>query len=575
MKNKNKNKNKMGGLLPTTTNRGPLSSRRISHSGNNRDCKLSTGLARHRPHNSLGRFRCQRQQRFVVLSSILLFSFTFWLLLYTPRYELVNEISFAVKDLNELAYGTVIRPAYYNLVEVFDTCTAVGMQEVEIVDKGTEVMEGEGQSWNHIDQSSGDACAYRLTRGDQLPVLMAGGDEGGRGTLGAAGGLGLPKIFIFEPEVNAYAREESRCEEQFFTEALRSNVTGTLVSEVWQADRIYVSFLAQCFPNGDMDKEKLLRDRRENRNHFTKDMPRRRLAKATPLNLLWEEVRHADEVRNRLEDTFIYSERHWTKRTGFATPIRDVLRDFPFTILSPEVTNLQVREAKSADNLEWLSKHIVMPQPPLVAWPLEGAVSPEGRPHKFCFSGTQINNERRILSDALEKRNDSSVVAGCRRDRKSLQHHLRNNKYSASQQYRKCEMCLVPHGDSLSDRRLFDAMASGCVPVVTPIMRPLPFAMTEEVDYKSAALFLKEPKTLNDLEEQLNKIKNAMSPEKLAMYRENSVRIAQKLSFSECGGQAGLVLTLKQLQIQREEREKGIPPRDLTSVLLYFDNSVL
>ena len=143
-----KNQQKMGGLLPTTTNRGPLSSRRTSHSGNNRDCKLSTGgAAKHRSHNSLGRFRCQRQQRFVVLSSLLLFSFTFWLLLYTPRYELVNEISFAVKDLNELAYGSVIRPAYYNLVEVFDTCTAVGMHEVEIVDKGTEVVEGEGLAY--------------------------------------------------------------------------------------------------------------------------------------------------------------------------------------------------------------------------------------------------------------------------------------------------------------------------------------------------------------------------------------------------------------------------------------------
>ena len=148
--------------------------------------------------------------------------------------------------------------------------------------------------------------------------------------------------------------------------------------------------------------------------------------------------------------------------------------------------------------------------------------------------------------------------------------HERNNKFSATQQYRRCEMCLVPHGDSLSDRRLFDAMASGCVPVVTPLMRPLPFAMTNEVDYGSAALFLRENMREEELESELNDLAQrfATFPEELQMLRENSVRIARKLSYSECGDQAGLVLTLNQLRVQRDLQNQGTTPYDLVSLLM-------
>ena len=41
-----------------------------------------------------------------------------------------------------------------------------------------------------------------------------------------------------------------------------------------------------------------------------------------------------------------------------------MLRNYPFTILSPEVTNLQAEEARRKDNWRWLRRHVVVPQPP-------------------------------------------------------------------------------------------------------------------------------------------------------------------------------------------------------------------
>lgn len=515
--------------------------------------------------SALVRLRCQCQQRPVFWSfmSLLICAFTTWLLVISvPTY--VGEVRAVVKDLNELAYGNIIRPTYYHVIEAFDTCESMGMVEVEALGEGEEVVQGEGQSWNHVGHSSGKACAYRMSREEQLPELTS--EQSGYWERAK----GLPKIYVYRPEVNAYAKKENRCEEQFFTSAILSNTTGTLVPRAEDADRIYVAFLAQCFPNQEMDLEGVVQDHKRKRDHFTKGIRVHKLRKMTPFELLWEEVKGRDEIKDRLEDVFIFSERHWTKRTGFGEPIRNILKDYPFTILSPEVTNLKASEALSEENQDWLARHVVMPQPPLVAWPLDGATRPQGRPYKFCFSGTQINNERRVLSDVLNRRNDSMVVAGCRRDRENLQHHLRNNKFSATQQYRRCEMCLVPHGDSLSDRRLFDAMASGCVPVVTPLMRPLPFAMTNEVDYGSAALFLRENMREEELESELNDLAQrfATFPEELQMLRENSVRIARKLSYSECGDQAGLVLTLNQLRVQRDLQNQGTTPYDLVSLLM-------
>ena len=427
-----------------------------------------------------------------------------------------------------------------NVQDVINRCKAVGLEGVQGT-KDASVVQGEGQSWNHVAQSSGSACSYFLSRKEQLPNTDV---------------HDLPRIFMYEPAVNAYAKPNLHCEEQFFAGMIRANITGTLVDRIEDADRIYVSFYAQCFPNQEMNTDALVK----------RGGVSRKLLDRAPFELLWEELREHRDLKHRLRDVFIFSERHWTKRTGFGMPIRHLLKDYPFTVLSPEVTNLQAREMTKR-NLPWLSRHVVIPQPPLVAWPLRDAKEIENRPHKFCFSGTQINRERRVLSAVLSQRNDSYVVAGCRLDRKKMQHHLRNNKFSASQQYRACQMCIIPLGDSLSDRRLFDAMASGCVPVVTQKMRPLPFSgISPDMDYRKAIIKLHPSGTQKDLKRQLETFES-LSARDMASYREASVSIAEKLSYSECGGHSGLVLTLAQLKVQRDLEERGKLPRDLSSLL--------
>ena len=436
------------------------------------------------------------------------------------------------------------------MVDLIDGCRAVGLEDVTDTTRAKTkatipevVVQGEGQSWNHLGNASGAACPYSVGRTKQLSFVKL--DM-------------LPRVFMYEPAVNDYASQDIHCEEQYFAGLMRANVTGTLVDTVSEADRIYVSFYAQCFPNQEMGKSQVdLGGRKAGRGVGLQ---------VSPFDMLWQELQEHHEIKTRLNDVFIFSERHWTKKTGFGMPIRQLLKNYPFTILSPEVTNLQQSEIRSMQNLAWLSKHVVIPQPPLVAWPLVDATDPQDRPYKFCFSGTQINKERRILSSVLSQRNDSYTVAGCRKDRKNMQHHLRNNKFSATQQYRSCQMCLIPLGDSLSDRRLFDAMSSGCIPLVTQKMRPLPYASTREVDYRSAIFTLHHRGTEKSIKAQLHRFEH-LTPEDLKAQREASVSIAKKLSYSDCGGHTGLVLSLYQLQVQRDLVRQGRMPIDLYSLV--------
>lgn len=152
--------------------------------------------------------------------------------------------------------------------------------------------------------------------------------------------------------------------------------------------------------------------------------------------------------------------------------MREILKKYEFTILSPEVTNLKFSEIQTGTN--WLYKHIVVPQVPLLSWTLPDALSPSHREYKFCFMGTLINKERRGLVDVMLKRKDSLVITACRNERVNLNRRLRKRNASTVL-YRHCEMCMIPLGDSLSDRRLFDAANAGCIPIITNDLRPLPF----------------------------------------------------------------------------------------------------
>jgi hypothetical protein len=57
---------------------------------------------------------------------------------------------------------------------------------------------------------------------------------------------------------------------------------------------------------------------------------------------------------------------------------------------------------------------------------------------------------------------------------------------ASAEVYSQCEFCPLPKVDYLSDRRFFDAMRTGCLPVLYERLRPLPFV--HWVDYFSWAL---------------------------------------------------------------------------------------
>merc|ERR1711953_917273 len=59
------------------------------------------------------------------------------------------------------------------------------------------------------------------------------------------------------------------------------------------------------------------------------------------------------------------------------------------------------------------------------------------------------------------------------------------------QTYLESKFCIVPEGDTPTSRRLFDALAAGCIPIifgrVDKVSRSLPFSAT--IDWPSVVLF--------------------------------------------------------------------------------------
>ena len=294
--------------------------------------------------------------------------------------------------------------------------------------------------------------------------------------------------------------------------------------------------------------------------------------KSTGIDRLYKELKNSEIGRaNRMHDVFIYSHRHYTQRTGFGLSMREILKTYEFTVLSPEVTNLSPAEVDAGAS--WLYKHIVVPQVPLLAWSLPDALSASHREWKFCFMGTStLNEERRAMVEVMLSREDSLVVTACRNERMGLNRRLRKRNASTIL-YRHCEMCLIPLGDSLSDRRLFDAANAGCVPVVSQPLRPLPFPQAAGkkgdsggasnptngryvggIDWESSVLRMPIADStaigMRGLDERLDELAS-MPASKMMYYRSKVLTAASKFSFSPCGGYSGLLLTLQRLNQQR------------------------
>ncbi|GJP70224.1 hypothetical protein CLOP_g1189 [Closterium sp. NIES-67] len=138
-------------------------------------------------------------------------------------------------------------------------------------------------------------------------------------------------------------------------------------------------------------------------------------------------------------------------------------------------------------------KDVIIPYVPVVEPYLDDPGSWSDRGTVLYFRGsTQVFNNGRALRRGLAKlfeapqgmqgavfeaadREDASQVTVA--DVAAMQHAMRRSRF-----------CLVPEGNTVSSSRLFNAMASGCIPVVVSDSITLPFE--DAIDFTRFALFV-------------------------------------------------------------------------------------
>eukprot|EP00899_Mesostigma_viride_P026806 jgi/Mesvir1/730/Mv17337-RA.2 len=164
------------------------------------------------------------------------------------------------------------------------------------------------------------------------------------------------------------------------------------------------------------------------------------------------------------------------------------------------------------------------------------------RPFVFAFVGGVMNDERRAISASLSRRNDSFLRAWCRARRtNAARTELLTSVYSSA------DFCILARGDSRSDSRLFDALRSGCIPVLTDRLRLLPFASA--VDYGAAVVWVSSPTHADTMSADLDRLA-AMPREEVARRRLAAVRIAQAVAMEDCGYAGGLHLAMDELAMR-------------------------
>lgn len=333
--------------------------------------------------------------------------------------------------------------------------------------------------------------------------------------------LSIPRIYIAEAEVAAAMATygcTSSCGatlEPFYA-WIAENRTGTVVTSPAAADVVVIPYPQTCAGC-----------QRDTRGSF---------------ETVWQAVRH---LHSRFATLCI---RPWMERTHFGMESREFFRRYPqVTLWSPEIKNVRLKELQ--DTLPRFSQHIVVPQAPLEVLVYDAPQRRDWpRPYTFCFQGTILNEQRATLARVLGRRSDSYVRAMCRRDRETT--HAAMAPSSSAEVYAQCKFCPMPMGDSLSDTRFFDAMRTGCLPIIFERLRPLPFA--HWLDYFSWSLLQTrhDEAALTAAFERL-----ARMPEHERIQRRASMLdTARQLSFSRCQGRPGLTYALAALNLPMEAR---------------------
>ncbi|KAI8802429.1 exostosin family-domain-containing protein [Cladochytrium replicatum] len=91
--------------------------------------------------------------------------------------------------------------------------------------------------------------------------------------------------------------------------------------------------------------------------------------------------------------------------------------------------------------------------------------------------------------------------------------------------------CLHVRGDSPTSRRLFDAIAAGCIPIIIAnhIDKHLPFPL--DIPYEKFALRIDETLSGKGMEMNLRKVLNETSEKKLVEMQKVLLRVRQKIAF--------------------------------------------
>lgn len=322
-----------------------------------------------------------------------------------------------------------------------------------------------------------------------------------------------PKLYIAYEVWSVLNQSEAECPvgspsltERSLLFMLHKNVTNSIVKRPEDADWIFIPYLSQIDCGHDV----------------MNSYPR---------------FQHAfDAVRHLGRRFIVYTARPWNARTMVHLETEEMLKRFKSLVVwSPEVRT--INKWSLGTHEMWLARHVVVPQPPLEFEINDPAFKPSWqRKFEFCFQGTQINYQRIVTAKVLANRNDSFVYAGCRRQRKSM---AASQLASASSRslYSQCEFCIMPMGDSLSDKRLFDAMMSGCIPIIYEQLKPLPFA--QFLDYRKFSLHLSSTFWKSDISGALDKIQT-LSREKRSAMRHALLYAAHSISFSSSDGYSGL-----------------------------------
>eukprot|EP00043_Microstomoeca_roanoka_P003706 m.45304 g.45304 ORF g.45304 m.45304 type:complete len:513 (-) comp12172_c1_seq1:41-1579(-) len=344
-----------------------------------------------------------------------------------------------------------------------------------------------------------------------------------------------PTIYIADSETWAiYDQSTSSCgtaelssDEYHLYQKLRANVTHSIVSDPAQADWIYIPYFSNVA-----------------------------CANPAPFNAIFEAVRH-------LGQRFIlFTERPWNDRTQLKTETEKLLHKYPQIVFwSPEIKTLTSRSLRN-DPFTF-SRHVVVPQAPLDidVYPKPFLdVQENDRPFEYCFQGTLLMQQRVVASLALKERKDSFVLGNCRRDRTNMRTGILASGNSRKL-YAQCNFCIMPMGDSLSDRRLFDAMSVGCVPVIFEGLKPLPFA--QFMDYNNFTLYLPEPESVEDVHTFMVEQDFLLTPDVRHAMRTRMLAAVRSMSFSPAHNYAGLHYALALTLLSPMDDDMTLQQREL------------